>query len=432
MKQSGNPLGWFLSQVWDRWRDRPFWASQQALRHVAERSDVVLYLVSAAEEPAAAAYVASEMELLAWVGKPVIVLLNQLGVPRESRARGRPRCERWREHLAPWRAGGRGAAAGCLCALLGAGTGAAAGHRRLPAGRAPRADAAPDAGLAGAAAGPVRSLARRAGAEHGAPWRRAPGTGRRRRAALEAAQPGFGARPGCQRTKPDRAGTSRAGGAARRRAARQHHAADRAARPGRPGAGRDPGAAGHALPAAPAHGREQGGAAGWRAHRCAGRPEGRRGHRRPDAGWRPARRRAARGAGRRRAGALREPGARHRALLAGLERRGAGHHARSRAAALSGGGAFRPRARRVGAVPRRRRTGRRWSKHRCRPRPRRWPRCGKAATPATTMAPWSRRWRHSCGRSSTARCARCLHSCIRGSPVPRSEGSQAFCSTAGR
>ncbi len=84
MQQSGNPLGWFLSQVWDRWRDRPFWASQQALRHVAETTDVVLYLVSAAEEPAAAAYVASEMALLRWVGKPVIVLLNQLGPPREA------------------------------------------------------------------------------------------------------------------------------------------------------------------------------------------------------------------------------------------------------------------------------------------------------------------------------------------------------------
>ncbi len=101
VKQSGNPLGWFLSQVWDRWRDRPFWAGQQALRHVAERSDLVLYLVSAAEEPAAAAYVASEMELLAWVGKPVIVLLNQLGVPREA-ALERAEVERWRQHLAPW------------------------------------------------------------------------------------------------------------------------------------------------------------------------------------------------------------------------------------------------------------------------------------------------------------------------------------------
>jgi hypothetical protein len=101
MRQSGNPLGWFLSQVWDRWRDRPFWASQQALRHVAETSDVVLYLVSAAEEPAAAAYVASEMALLRWVGKPVIVLLNQLGVPREA-ALEQAELQRWREHLAPF------------------------------------------------------------------------------------------------------------------------------------------------------------------------------------------------------------------------------------------------------------------------------------------------------------------------------------------
>ncbi len=101
VKQSGNPLGWFLSQVWDRWRDRPFWASQQALRHVAERSDLVLYLVSAAEAPAAAAYVASEMELLAWVGKPVIVLLNQLGVPRESDVEA-AEVDTWRQHLAPW------------------------------------------------------------------------------------------------------------------------------------------------------------------------------------------------------------------------------------------------------------------------------------------------------------------------------------------
>ena len=101
MQQSGNPLGWFLSQVWDRWRDRPFWASQQALRHVAETTDVVLYLVSAAEAPAAAAYVASEMALLGWVGKPVIVLLNQLGPPREG-ALEQGDVRRWREHLAPF------------------------------------------------------------------------------------------------------------------------------------------------------------------------------------------------------------------------------------------------------------------------------------------------------------------------------------------
>jgi len=99
MRQAGNPMGWLLSEVWDRWRDRPFWASQQALRHVRERSDVLLYLVNAAEAPEAAGYVAPEMELLGWIGKPVIVLLNQLGAPR-SRALEEADVERWRRHLA--------------------------------------------------------------------------------------------------------------------------------------------------------------------------------------------------------------------------------------------------------------------------------------------------------------------------------------------
>ena len=99
MRQAGNPLGWFLSEVWDRWRDRPFWSSQQALRNVREQADVVLYLVNAAEEPAAAGYVAPEMELLAWVGKPVIALLNQLGAPREA-ALEEADVQRWRSHLA--------------------------------------------------------------------------------------------------------------------------------------------------------------------------------------------------------------------------------------------------------------------------------------------------------------------------------------------
>jgi len=101
MRQAGNPLGWFLAAVWDRWRDRPFWASQQALRHVRDRSDVVLYLVNAAEEPQLAGYVAPEMELLAWVGKPVLVLLNQLGAPREPGAEAAD-VQRWATELQRW------------------------------------------------------------------------------------------------------------------------------------------------------------------------------------------------------------------------------------------------------------------------------------------------------------------------------------------
>lgn len=95
LKHRGSPLGWFLAEVWDRWRDRPFWASQQALRHVRETSDVVLYLVNAAESPAGAAYVQPELELLSWVGKPVIVLLNQMGAPRAA-AEEAADIERWR------------------------------------------------------------------------------------------------------------------------------------------------------------------------------------------------------------------------------------------------------------------------------------------------------------------------------------------------
>jgi hypothetical protein len=101
LEQQGTPLGWLLSQVWDRWRDRPFWASQQALRHVQADSDVVLYLVNAAESPAAAGYVQAEMRLLAWVGKPVLVLLNQLGAPRGAPEEAAD-VAAWRAHLAPW------------------------------------------------------------------------------------------------------------------------------------------------------------------------------------------------------------------------------------------------------------------------------------------------------------------------------------------
>lgn len=101
MRLDGQPLGWFLTQVWDRWRDRSFWASQQALRHVQAESDVVLYLVNAAESPQAAGYVAPEMDLLAWVGKPVLVLLNQLGAPRAA-ADEAAETEAWRAHLARW------------------------------------------------------------------------------------------------------------------------------------------------------------------------------------------------------------------------------------------------------------------------------------------------------------------------------------------
>ncbi len=101
LRQQGNPIGWFLSEVWDRFRDRAFWLTQVAVRNVRDRADVVLYLVNAAEEPGDAGYLQPELAVLEWIGKPLIVLLNQTGPPhlRDDEALDETR---WRGALAQW------------------------------------------------------------------------------------------------------------------------------------------------------------------------------------------------------------------------------------------------------------------------------------------------------------------------------------------
>ena len=101
LRLSQNPIGWLLTQVWDRFTDRPFYSSQQAIRNVKEECDVVLYLVNAAETPAAAGYVEPEMQILGWIGKPVLLLLNQMGPPRGRDADAADEAA-WRQHLAPY------------------------------------------------------------------------------------------------------------------------------------------------------------------------------------------------------------------------------------------------------------------------------------------------------------------------------------------
>lgn len=79
LRAQGNPVGWFLHQVWDRLKDRPLFCAQEAVRTVRDRADVVLYLVNATERPQDAGYVDPEMAILAFTQKPVLVLLNQTG-----------------------------------------------------------------------------------------------------------------------------------------------------------------------------------------------------------------------------------------------------------------------------------------------------------------------------------------------------------------
>ena len=94
--------------------------------------------------------------VLEWIGKPVIVLLNQTGPPRTHEDEAADEA-RWREALGA-RLRARGAGARRLRALLGAGDRAVRGDRAAAAG-----DEAPGlpparAGLAGAAPGAVRAV----------------------------------------------------------------------------------------------------------------------------------------------------------------------------------------------------------------------------------------------------------------------------------
>lgn len=82
--KGGSLLDW-LKSVFDRWADRPLWCSQQCVRNARDDADVVLYLVDAQADPGASPEVMAEMEILGWVGKPVVILLNQTGLPDSQR-----------------------------------------------------------------------------------------------------------------------------------------------------------------------------------------------------------------------------------------------------------------------------------------------------------------------------------------------------------
>ncbi|GJL54661.1 MAG: hypothetical protein NPIRA02_17930 [Nitrospirales bacterium] len=99
LQRQEHPIGWMVAHVWDRFKDRPLWCSQQALKNVRDEADVVLYLVNAVENPSlASGYMKPEMELLDWLQKPVLVVLNQVG--SENGMQEREACERdWHDSL---------------------------------------------------------------------------------------------------------------------------------------------------------------------------------------------------------------------------------------------------------------------------------------------------------------------------------------------
>lgn len=77
-------LGW-LAQTFDRFRDRPLWCAQQSLKNAREQADIVLYLADAQADPFVSPEVPAELAALAWTGKPVVLVLNQGGLPDAAR-----------------------------------------------------------------------------------------------------------------------------------------------------------------------------------------------------------------------------------------------------------------------------------------------------------------------------------------------------------
>ncbi|HMS27383.1 MAG TPA: DUF2868 domain-containing protein [Burkholderiaceae bacterium] len=78
MVQSRNPIAWFMSEVWDRFQNRDFWFSQRAVRHMVEESDVILYMINASATSSELSYLDAELKVLDLIGKPVVVILNQV------------------------------------------------------------------------------------------------------------------------------------------------------------------------------------------------------------------------------------------------------------------------------------------------------------------------------------------------------------------
>ena len=99
IKDQPDPVGWAVTQSWDRYGDRPFWSGQQELISAKQSCDLILYVITASELPEDARYVDTEMKILDWVGKPVLLVLNQIG-PQRSQARSEAELSLWRAHLA--------------------------------------------------------------------------------------------------------------------------------------------------------------------------------------------------------------------------------------------------------------------------------------------------------------------------------------------
>lgn len=97
LRQKHRWIAWTVREVWDRFFNKRLWRFQRLAFDLRARASVILYLVNLQERPVDAVYVAPEFAVLDWIGKPVLVILNQGGDPNGP-GRDQTRENEWRAH----------------------------------------------------------------------------------------------------------------------------------------------------------------------------------------------------------------------------------------------------------------------------------------------------------------------------------------------
>lgn len=103
LRQPRRWLAWGVRELWDRAFNRKLWQGQRLAIDLRARADVILYPVNLQERPFEAVYVAPELQVLAWVGKPVLAVLNQGGGPQGAGSGAAKEAQRMAERVAEWR-----------------------------------------------------------------------------------------------------------------------------------------------------------------------------------------------------------------------------------------------------------------------------------------------------------------------------------------
>jgi len=102
VKREGGATSWLLHHVVDRMRERPLFCSVEALKNIKKSADLIFYLVNAHENPVHAGYPALEMELLSYVNKKVIVVLNHISSLGRSPEDHTEEIRKWRDFVKPY------------------------------------------------------------------------------------------------------------------------------------------------------------------------------------------------------------------------------------------------------------------------------------------------------------------------------------------